>query len=132
MATRRASLRHRDLAMRPGAGLLDGLTRPRVVRPNQLEPVEDVLGAGCRPQGEEMTTLTLHGVFVLHFDIDPQYLGRAFLDEPWTYVELTSIEMIRDRVNGRSVWRMNADLWDSKLEVFCREWQVTAGEPFSA
>jgi hypothetical protein len=34
--------------------LLDGLTRSPVVRPNQLEPVEDVLGAGCRPHGEEM------------------------------------------------------------------------------
>ena len=54
MATRRASLGHRDLATRPGAGLLDGLTRSRVVRPNQFEPVEDVLGARCRPQGEEM------------------------------------------------------------------------------
>jgi hypothetical protein len=39
MATRRASLGHRDLATRPGAGLLDGLARSRVVRPNQFEPV---------------------------------------------------------------------------------------------
>jgi hypothetical protein len=54
MATRRASLGHRDLATGPGAGLLDSLTRSRVVGPNPFEPVEDVLGARCRPQGEEM------------------------------------------------------------------------------
>jgi hypothetical protein len=54
MATRCASLGHRDLAARPAAGLLDGLTRSWVVRPNQLEPLEDVLGARCRPQGQEL------------------------------------------------------------------------------
>src|SRR5256714_618472 len=41
VAPRRASLGHCDLATRPGAGLLDGPTRSRVVRPNQLESVQD-------------------------------------------------------------------------------------------
>src|SRR5207245_5501003 len=54
MATRRASLGHRDLAANPGAGLLNRLTRSRVLRPSRLEPVEDVLRARCRPQGEEL------------------------------------------------------------------------------
>src|SRR6266571_4302210 len=54
MATRRASLGHFDLAARPGAGLLNRLTRSRVLRPTRLEPVEDVLRARCRPQGEEL------------------------------------------------------------------------------
>jgi hypothetical protein len=54
MAARRASLGHRDLATCPGAGLFDCLTRSRVFRPSRLEPVEDVLGARCRPQGEEL------------------------------------------------------------------------------
>ena len=53
MAARRASLGHRDLATHPGAGLLNRLTRSWVFRPSRLEPVEDVLRARCRPQGEE-------------------------------------------------------------------------------
>src|SRR5437870_2473438 len=49
MATRRASLGHRDLAAHPGAGPLNRLTRSQVLRPSRLEPVEDVLRARCRP-----------------------------------------------------------------------------------
>src|ERR1700716_1432165 len=49
MATRRASLGHRDLAANPSAGLLNRLTPSRVVRTSRLEPVEDVLRARCRP-----------------------------------------------------------------------------------
>ena len=54
MAARRASLGHRDLATHPCAGLLDRLTRSRIVRPSRLEPDEDALGARCRPQGEAL------------------------------------------------------------------------------
>jgi hypothetical protein len=54
VAARSASLGHRDLATHPGAGLLNRLTRARVLRPNRLEPVEDVLRACCRPEGEEL------------------------------------------------------------------------------
>src|SRR5438874_126205 len=54
VATRCASLGHRDLAAHPRAGLLNRLTRSRVFRPSRLEPVEDVLRARCRPQGEEL------------------------------------------------------------------------------
>ena len=54
MAGRRASLGHGDLAPHPSAGLLDRLTRSRVLRLSQLEEVNDVLRAQCRPQGEEL------------------------------------------------------------------------------
>ena len=54
MTARRASLGHRDLATHPGAGLLDRLTRTRVLRLSRLEEVKDVLRARCRPQGEEL------------------------------------------------------------------------------
>src|SRR4029077_14391553 len=54
MATRRASLGHRDLASHPRADLLDRLTRSRVQRPSRLEEVEDVLRARCRPQGKQL------------------------------------------------------------------------------
>src|SRR6266513_507917 len=54
MATRRASVGHFDLAARPGAGLLNRPTRSLVLRPSRLEPVEDVLRARRRPQGEEL------------------------------------------------------------------------------
>jgi hypothetical protein len=33
--------------------MLDRLTRSRVVRSRRLEDVEDVLGARCRPEGEQ-------------------------------------------------------------------------------
>jgi len=54
MAGRRASLGHRDLATRPGAGPRDRLTRSRVRRLRRREEVKDVLRARCRPQGEEL------------------------------------------------------------------------------
>jgi hypothetical protein len=53
MAARRTSLRHRDLTPRPGAGMLDRLTRSRIPRPSRLEQVENVLRARCRPQGQK-------------------------------------------------------------------------------
>jgi len=49
-----SSLGHRDLAVHPRAELLDRLTRSRVPGPARLEEVKDVLGARCRPQGEEL------------------------------------------------------------------------------
>src|SRR5579859_4350353 len=54
MAGRRASLGHRDLATRPGAGPRDRLTRSRVRRLRRREEVKDVLRARYRPQGEEL------------------------------------------------------------------------------
>jgi len=54
MATRRARLHHRGLTTHPGAGVLDRLTRPSVLRLGRLEQVKDVLRARRRPKGEEM------------------------------------------------------------------------------
>src|SRR5215468_3997015 len=54
MAGRRASLGHLHLATHPGAGMLDRLTRSRVLRPGRLEEVKDVLRARCRPKGQEL------------------------------------------------------------------------------
>lgn len=45
---------HLGLATRPSAGKLDRLTWSQVLRPGQLEVGKDVLGAGRRPQSEEM------------------------------------------------------------------------------
>jgi hypothetical protein len=61
LAARRASLGHRDLATCPGAGLLNRLTRSPVLRPNRLEPVQDVRGARCRPQGQELVIRIVEG-----------------------------------------------------------------------
>src|SRR2546421_7594382 len=54
MAACRASLGHRDLATRPGAGMLDCPARSRVKRPSRLEEVKHVLRAQCRPKSEEL------------------------------------------------------------------------------
>jgi hypothetical protein len=54
MAARCTSLHHRDLATHPGAGMLDRLTRSRVLRLSRLEEVKDVLRARCRPKSEEL------------------------------------------------------------------------------
>jgi hypothetical protein len=54
VATRRAGLRHRDLAAHPGAGVFDRPARSRVVGPNRLEQVKDVLRACGRPEREVM------------------------------------------------------------------------------
>jgi hypothetical protein len=52
-ATRGASLHHLDLATHPGAGLLDRLTRSRVLGLRRLEQGKHVLGARCRPERQE-------------------------------------------------------------------------------
>jgi hypothetical protein len=49
VAASRASLGHPHLATRPGAGMLDRLTRSWVLRLSRLEEVKDVLRARCRP-----------------------------------------------------------------------------------
>jgi hypothetical protein len=54
MAARRASLGHLDVTTHPGAGMLDRLTRPWVLRPSRLEEVKDMLRATCRPKSQEM------------------------------------------------------------------------------
>lgn len=45
MPARCARLHHRDLAASPGAGMLDGLTRSRILRVSGFEQVQDVLSA---------------------------------------------------------------------------------------
>ena len=54
MTARRASLGHRDLATRPGAGLLNRPTWSWVVRLSRLEEIKDMLRARRRPQSEEL------------------------------------------------------------------------------
>src|SRR5213082_2698971 len=54
MAACQASLGHRDLATRPGAGMLDRPARSRILRPSRLEEVKNVLRAQCRPKSEEL------------------------------------------------------------------------------
>jgi len=61
MAARCASLGHLDLATRPGAGMLDRLTRSWVLRLSRLEEVKDVLCATCRPKSEEMMIRIIEG-----------------------------------------------------------------------
>ncbi len=53
MATRRARLRHLDLAARPCTNLLDRLAGPRVRGLYGLEEMQNVLRARGRPQGQE-------------------------------------------------------------------------------
>src|SRR6185503_21229610 len=53
MASRRAGLRHLDLAARPCPSLLDRLAGPRVRGLHRLEEVQNVLCARGRPQSQE-------------------------------------------------------------------------------
>src|SRR5574341_2088120 len=52
-ASRRAGLRHRDLAARPCPSLLDRLAGPRIRGLHRLEEVQNVLCAYGRPQSQE-------------------------------------------------------------------------------
>jgi hypothetical protein len=54
MAARRAGLGHRDFASHEGAGMLDRLTRPWILRPHRLEEAKDVLCARCGPKSQEV------------------------------------------------------------------------------
>src|SRR5258706_4487075 len=54
MTACRASLGHRDLATRPGGGMLDCPARSRVKRPSRLEEAKNVLRPQCRPKSEEL------------------------------------------------------------------------------
>jgi len=53
VATRRAGLRHPDLAARPGPDLLDRETGPRVRGLHRLEEMQNVLRARGSPQSQE-------------------------------------------------------------------------------
>jgi hypothetical protein len=59
MAGRRASLGHRDLATRPCATEIDGVSRTVVIGLGLLEVVEHVLRAVGRPDREEVMILVL-------------------------------------------------------------------------
>ena len=61
MASRRAGLHHLDLAPHPGAGMLNGLTRPRVAGVSGFEQGQDVLSARGCPQGEQMVIRVRQG-----------------------------------------------------------------------
>jgi hypothetical protein len=54
MTARRTSLGHPDLAAHPSAGIIDRLTRSRVLWLTRLEEVENMLCARCRPQNEKL------------------------------------------------------------------------------
>src|SRR5205823_1426272 len=54
MATRRAGLRHPDLASRPCPNPLDSQTGPRIFGPYRLEEVQNVLRAGGSPQSQQL------------------------------------------------------------------------------
>lgn len=54
MSARRPRLPHRDVATDPGAGMLGRVAGSRVLWPVHLEQVQDVLGACCSPQGEQV------------------------------------------------------------------------------
>jgi hypothetical protein len=54
MATRRAGLRHFDLASRPCLNLLDRQSGPRVRGLHRLEEVQNVLCARGSPQSQEL------------------------------------------------------------------------------
>jgi hypothetical protein len=53
VASSGASLAHRDLTARPGSAEVDRPTRTLIVRSHVLEVLQDMLGAGGRPQGKE-------------------------------------------------------------------------------
>lgn len=54
---RSACLHHPCLATRPGADLFDRLSRSPVLWPSRLEQLQNVLGAGRRPQSEQVVVL---------------------------------------------------------------------------
>jgi hypothetical protein len=71
--------------------------------------------------------------FCRRFDIGIDLaVARAYLDEPWNYVELTSIEAESLDVDGRGAWRVTAEVWNSPLEVLCLDWSLTSDAHSSA
>ena len=68
MAGRRAGLRPRDLAPRPGTPEVDRPTRTVVLRPRPLEVVQHVLRAVGRPHREQAMIVVLEGPAATHGD----------------------------------------------------------------
>ena len=71
---------------------------------------------GCKVAMIQVSSLSL--------TTDASHIGRAYLAEPWSYIELTSIEASRTSLNGQEVWKIQAELWQSKLEVICAELKI--------
>jgi hypothetical protein len=72
---------------------------------------------GCR--------IDLKGVISFHLDADYPSGGRDYIGEPWSYIELTSVEAEAFTKDGEQLWRFSAELWSSVLEVICCEMEVT-------
>jgi hypothetical protein len=64
----------------------------------------------------ELVSLTL--------DTEPPFVGGAYFDEPWNYIELMSIEATRIERDGHDLWKIEAELWVSTLESVCRDIDV--------
>jgi hypothetical protein len=76
----------------------------------------------CLTGGQtERYRVEISGLVSLNFDTKPYYIGRAYLDEPWNYIELTSIEATGIQLDGHDVWRVEAEIWTSTLEIVCRD-----------
>ena len=68
MASRRSSLRHRDLAARPCAGLLNGVTRTIICGLHFLKEMQDMLCAGGCPECEQMVIGIAQGTATTNSD----------------------------------------------------------------
>jgi hypothetical protein len=73
---------------------------------------------GCKVEKIQVPSLSL--------STDASHIGRAYLTEPWSYIQLTSIEANRTSLNGQEVWKIQAELWQSKLEVICAELKIVS------
>ena len=52
-------------------------------------------------------------------------------DNPWKYVELTSVEARLEDRNGQWLWRVDAELWEDRLTIWCERVEVES-DGFSA
>jgi hypothetical protein len=69
--------------------------------------------------------IELSGVISFHLDANYPSVGADYLREPWSYIELTSVDARPLNENGEQTWEFSAELWSSNLSVRCLNIQIT-------
>lgn len=77
---------------------------------------------GDRPRGYR---IVMSGILSLKLDVARASETGDSLRTRWFYIELSSINADLITQAGREFWRVEAELWESRLEVICVELEVT-------
>jgi hypothetical protein len=79
-----------------------------------------------RDRASEWYALRFEGILSFHLDTAVRFANRAYLNEPWNYVELTTISASEETAENLRIWRVALEYWETNCTILCREFEVEA------